>query len=76
MIYEEVQRDDHKHIEHCRACGNGWGSCNKTGSCVIKDDFPCRLRSAQVKNSPGKLYVKAYDDVCTVKKDKAADEGN
>ena len=28
-----------KNIEHCRACGNGWGSCNKTGSCVIKDDF-------------------------------------
>ena len=20
-----------KHLEHCRACGNGWGSCNKTG---------------------------------------------
>lgn len=28
-----------KNIEHCRACGNGWGSCNKTGKCVIKDDF-------------------------------------
>ena len=28
-----------KHIEHCRACGNGWGTCNKLGSCVIKDDF-------------------------------------
>ncbi len=26
-------------IEHCRACGNGWGSCNKTGACVIRDDF-------------------------------------
>ncbi len=26
-------------LEHCRACGNGWGSCNKTGSCVIGDDF-------------------------------------
>lgn len=27
------------HIEHCRACGNGWGTCNKLGSCVLKDDF-------------------------------------
>ena len=26
-------------LEHCRACGNGWGTCNKLGSCVIKDDF-------------------------------------
>lgn len=25
--------------EHCRACGNGWGSCNKTGTCVIRDSF-------------------------------------
>ncbi len=28
-----------KRLEHFRACGNGWGTCNKTGSCVIKDDF-------------------------------------
>ena len=28
-----------KKIEHCRACGNGWGTCNKTGKCVIRDDF-------------------------------------
>ena len=28
-----------KKLEHCRACGNGWGSCNKTGHCVIRDDF-------------------------------------
>lgn len=27
------------HLEHCRACGNGWGTCNKNGSCVLKDDF-------------------------------------
>ena len=26
-------------LEHCRACGNGWGTCNKAGSCVIQDDF-------------------------------------
>ncbi len=28
-----------KKIEHCRACGNGWGTCRMTGSCVIQDDF-------------------------------------
>ena len=27
------------HLEHCRACGNGWGTCSKKGSCVIQDDF-------------------------------------
>ena len=28
-----------KNLEHCRACGNGWGTCNKKGTCVIQDDF-------------------------------------
>lgn len=28
-----------KKIEHCRACGDGWGTCNKNGTCVIQDDF-------------------------------------
>ena len=28
-----------KKLEHCRACGNGWGTCNKKGTCVIQDDF-------------------------------------
>ncbi|MBP5492269.1 MAG: flavodoxin family protein [Clostridiales bacterium] len=35
---EEIHLNKKK-IEHCRACGNGWGTCNKTGSCVIADDF-------------------------------------
>ena len=26
-------------IGHCQACGNGWGTCNKKGACVIRDDF-------------------------------------
>ena len=26
-------------LEHCRACGNGWGSCRSRGVCVIGDDF-------------------------------------
>ena len=28
-----------KKLESCRACGNGWGLCNKAGKCVIPDDF-------------------------------------
>ncbi|MCR4598588.1 MAG: flavodoxin family protein [Acetatifactor sp.] len=35
---EEIHLNKKK-IEHCRACGNGWGTCNKTGSCVLQDDF-------------------------------------
>ena len=35
---EEIHLNSRK-IEHCRACGNGWGMCNKNGSCVMKDDF-------------------------------------
>ena len=26
-------------MEHCRACGNGWGSCRVNGKCVIQDSF-------------------------------------
>ena len=28
-----------KRMEHCRACGNGWGTCIKKGSCILQDDF-------------------------------------
>ena len=35
---EEIHLNKKK-IEHCRACGNGWGTCNKTGACVLQDDF-------------------------------------
>ena len=28
-----------KHLEHCRACGDGWGICREQGKCVINDDF-------------------------------------
>ncbi len=26
-------------LEHCRACGNGWGTCLGEGHCVLRDDF-------------------------------------
>lgn len=35
---EEIHLNKMK-LEHCRACGSGWGTCNKTGACVIQDDF-------------------------------------
>ena len=35
---EEIHLNSRK-IGHCRACGNGWGTCNKKGTCVIRDDF-------------------------------------
>lgn len=35
---EEIHLNSKK-IEHCRACGNGWGMCLQKGSCVIRDDF-------------------------------------
>ena len=28
-----------KHLEHCMACGDGWGTCLSEGRCVIQDDF-------------------------------------
>lgn len=35
---EEVQLNK-LHLEHCRACGDGWGSCRAKGKCILKDDF-------------------------------------
>ena len=28
-----------KKLEHCRSCGDGWGTCGSNGACVIRDDF-------------------------------------
>ncbi len=28
-----------KKLEHCLACGNGWGKCRNEGVCVLRDDF-------------------------------------
>ena len=35
---EEIHLNSRK-LEHCRACGDGWGVCSKNGTCVIQDDF-------------------------------------
>ena len=44
-------------IEHCRACGNGWGTCNKTGECVIRDDF-AQIYEA-LKEADGIVWISA-----------------
>ena len=46
-----------KKIEHCRACGNGWGTCNKNGSCVISDDFSGIYQS--VAEADGIVWISA-----------------
>ena len=35
---EEIHLNPQR-IEHCRACGDGWGACRAQGTCVIDDDF-------------------------------------
>ncbi len=45
------------HIEHCRACGNGWGTCNKLGSCVLKDDYMAIYE--RLKTADGIVFISA-----------------
>ena len=35
---EEIHLNNKK-LDHCKACGDGWGTCAKNGTCVIQDDF-------------------------------------
>lgn len=35
---EEIHMN-RKKMEHCRACGDGWGTCRTKGECVLPDDF-------------------------------------
>lgn len=44
-------------IEHCKACGNGWGKCQKAGECIIEDDFMKVYRELQ--QSDGIVFVSA-----------------
>ena len=46
-----------KKLEHCRACGNGWGTCNKKGTCVIPDDFEEIYRT--LRESDGIAWISA-----------------
>ncbi len=53
---EELHLNRNK-LEHCRACGNGWGTCNKTGSCVIRDDFEEIYRT--LREADGIVWISA-----------------
>lgn len=44
-------------LEHCRACGNGWGTCNKVGTCLIKDDFEDIYK--RLSESDGIVWISA-----------------
>ena len=55
-IIEEIPLNS-KNLEHCRACGNGWGTCNKTGSCVIQDDFAGIYKT--LSESDGIVWISA-----------------
>lgn len=53
---EEIHLNKRK-LEHCRACGNGWGTCNKTGTCVIQDDFAGIYKS--LSDADGIVFISA-----------------
>lgn len=44
-------------IDHCKACGNGWGNCNKTGECILTDDFMKVYK--ELMESDGIVFVSA-----------------
>ena len=53
---QEIHLNQRK-IEHCRACGNGWGTCNKLGTCVIRDDFAEIYQT--LRDSDGIVWISA-----------------
>ena len=46
-------------LEHCRACRNGWGTCNKTGNCVICDDFAEIYQALREVDGDGIVWISA-----------------
>ena len=46
-----------KKIQHCVACGNGWGNCREKGECVLPDDFMSVYKELQ--DSDGIVFVSA-----------------
>ena len=53
---EEIHLNSRK-LEHCRACGNGWGTCKKSGNCVIRDDFAEIYRT--ISEADGIVWISA-----------------
>mgnify|MGYP005858195969 CR=1 FL=1 len=48
---------NHQELEHCRACGTGWGACRSTGKCILKDDFETIYQC--LKDSEGVIFLSA-----------------
>lgn len=44
-------------INHCVACGNGWGNCRAEGKCVLPDDF-MKIYD-ELRESDGIVFVSA-----------------
>ncbi len=44
-------------LQHCAACGNGWGTCRTQGQCALKDDFESIYNV--LKESDGIVLVSA-----------------
>ena len=44
-------------VSHCKACGNGWGTCASKGTCVINDDFSDVYE--KLKNVDGIVWISA-----------------
>ena len=45
-------------VEHCRSCGNGWGTCNKLGTCAIRNDDFAEIYE-RLKIADGIVWVSA-----------------
>ncbi|MBO2515960.1 MAG: flavodoxin family protein [Clostridiales bacterium] len=46
-----------KKLQHCAACGNGWGTCRTQGRCALKDDF--EQIYSELRGSDGIVLVSA-----------------
>ena len=56
MEVEEIHLNRQK-LNHCMACGNGWGTCRSEGTCILKDDFAEIYQKLQ--EADGIIFVSA-----------------
>lgn len=53
---EEIHLNAMK-IEHCRACGDGWGTCRDDGTCIIQDDYASIYQ--KLEEADGIVFISA-----------------
>ena len=56
MEVEEIHLN-RKKLNHCMACGNGWGNCRAEGKCILNDDFAEIY--PKLKEADGIIFVSA-----------------